>query len=191
MKAYHWSCLLRVGGPLDQRGSTGAISQLRAALSAGASRLRSRVASSLFAVTLSQPCARVFLDRPQEILCVNGWDSDQDPGVYRCVVGLRPISSARDISRLSSDLESTLSTLLMSDQILCWARGGAVKYCMTDRDPGTPSRCEHRCEYLRHRPNLMSDRTWGAWNACSLDGVTAWKRPEPTHDVGKPAVQAR
>ena len=26
----------------------------------------------------------------------------------------------------------------------------------------------------------MSDRTSGAWSTCSLDGLTAWKRPKPT-----------
>ena len=26
----------------------------------------------------------------------------------------------------------------------------------------------------------MSDRTSGAWSTCSLDGLTAWTRPEPT-----------
>ena len=70
----------------------------------------------------------------------------------------RPISSARGVSRLSPHLESTLSTLPMSDQTLGRSRGGADKYCVTD--PGPPvSRCEHRCEHLRHGPNLMSDRT--------------------------------
>ena len=47
----------------------------------------------------------------------------------------RPMSSARSISRLSPHLESTLSTLPVSDQTLCWVRGGADKYCVTD--PGT------------------------------------------------------
>ena len=46
--------------------------------------------------------------------------------------------------------------------------------------PRDRSRCEQRCEHLRHGPNLMSDRTSGAWSACSLDALTAWKRPEPT-----------
>ena len=31
-----------------------------------------------------------------------------------------------------------------------------------------------------HGPDLISNRTLGAWSACSPDGVTAWKRPEPT-----------
>ena len=87
----------------------------------------------------------------------------------------RPISSDWGVSRLSAHVESTLSTLIMSDQTLGRARGGTDRYCMTD--PGTPSRCEHRCEHLRHRPNLMSDQTSGAWRMCSLDGVTAWKCP--------------
>ena len=54
-------------------------------------------------------------------------------------------------------------------------------------------RCSHRCSHLlgsrgqsystcqrRHGRNLMSDRTSGAWRVCSLDGLTAWKCPEPT-----------
>ena len=40
--------------------------------------------------------------------------------------------------------------------------------------------CENRCEHLRHGRDLMSDRTSGAWSTCSLGGLTAWKRPEPT-----------
>ena len=40
--------------------------------------------------------------------------------------------------------------------------------------------CEHRCEHLRHGRDPMSDRTSGAWSTCSLDGLTAWTRPEPT-----------
>ena len=40
--------------------------------------------------------------------------------------------------------------------------------------------CEHRCEHLRHGRDLMSDRTSGAWSACSLHGLTAWTRPEST-----------
>ena len=31
-----------------------------------------------------------------------------------------------------------------------------------------------------HGRDLMSDRAWGAWKVCSLDGVRAWKRHEPT-----------
>ena len=46
--------------------------------------------------------------------------------------------------------------------------------------PRDRSRCEHRCEHLRHGPNLMSVRASGAWRVCSLDALTAWKRPEPT-----------
>ena len=46
-------------------------------------------------------------------------------------------------------------------------------------DPRTPVGV-NRGEHLRHGPNLMSDRTSGAWSACSLDELTAWKRPEPT-----------
>ena len=89
-----------------------------------------------------------------------------------------PISSAWGVSRLSAHLESTLSTLPMSDQTLGRARSGADRYCMTD--PGTAVGCEQRCEHLRHGPNLMSDQTSGAWSTCSLDGLTAWKRSEPT-----------
>jgi hypothetical protein len=40
--------------------------------------------------------------------------------------------------------------------------------------------CEQCCEHLRHGRDLMSDQTSGAWSTCSLDGLTAWKRPEPT-----------
>ena len=40
------------------------------------------------------------------------------------------------MSRLSAHLESTRSTLPMSDQTLGRARGGADKYCVTD--PGPP-----------------------------------------------------
>ena len=53
----------------------------------------------------------------------------------------------------------------------------STDYCMTD--PRTPVGV-NRGEHLRHGPNLMSDRTSGAWSACSLDELTAWKRPEPT-----------
>ena len=40
--------------------------------------------------------------------------------------------------------------------------------------------CEQCCEHLRHGRDLMSDQTSGAWSTCSLDGLTAWKRPDPT-----------
>ena len=52
----------------------------------------------------------------------------------------------------------------------------ALRYTYSCGVPG----CEHRCEHLRHGRDLMSDRTSGAWSACSLDGLTAWKRPKPT-----------
>ena len=54
-------------------------------------------------------------------------------------------------------------------------------------------RCSHLCSHLpgsrgrsystcqrRHVRDQMSDRTSGAWSTCSLDALTAWKRPEPT-----------
>jgi len=90
----------------------------------------------------------------------------------------RPISSARGVSRLSAHVESTCSILPMSDQTLSRARGDGVHntvhtYC----GPGV---CEYRCEHHRHGRDPMSDRTSGAWSTCSLDGLTAWTRPEPT-----------
>ena len=46
--------------------------------------------------------------------------------------------------------------------------------------PRERSRCEQCCEHLRHGRDPMSDRTSGAWRVCSLHGLTAWTRPEPT-----------
>ena len=95
----------------------------------------------------------------------------------------RPILSARGVSRLSAHVESTCSTLVMSDQTLGIARGDGVHTCV--HTPGVYGKvpvpgCEHRCEHLRHGRDLMSDRTSGTWRTCPPHGLTAWTRPDPT-----------